>query len=271
MIESGAGRAPGLPVLDRLSVIVPAYNEAHRILSSLDEILEWGAGLEVLELILVDDGSTDGMSDLVRSRFGQRVQILQHEPRAGQQVTGHGKGAAVRTGVLAATQPHLLFVDADLPIRISTVERFAQHLDRAEIVIASKRMPGSVDSLESARKLGGRLGNLLVSALVVSGFKDTQCGFKLFETRVAKELFALQRIRGFGFDFEVLYLARKRGYRVVELPAEIVNKAYGTVSLSSYWQVLREIGEFQWHRLRGRYAGRVPEPQARPATRTPAP
>ena len=237
-------------MIQRLSVVVPAYNEAHRIESSMVAILEWGRRLEVLELIVVDDGSSDGTADLIRRRFGERVRIISHAPRQGH---GHGKGAAVRTGVAAATQPWLLFVDADLPVEIATVERFAGYLDRAEIVIASKRMPGSVDSLERRRKLGGRLGNLLISVFVVGGFRDTQCGFKLFRSDVAKELFAIQCIDGFGFDFEVLYLARKRGYRVVELPAEIVNKAYGTVSLASYGQVLREIGAFQWHRLRGRY------------------
>jgi glycosyltransferase involved in cell wall biosynthesis len=253
---------PGSTVIQRLSVVVPAYNEAHRIESSVDAILAWGERLEVLELIVVDDGSSDGTADLIRSRYGERVRLLSHAPRNGR---GHGKGAAVRTGVAAAAQPWLLFVDADLPVEIATVERFAEQLDRAEIVIASKRMPGSFDSLEKRRKLGGRLGNLLISACVVSGFRDTQCGFKLFRSDVAKELFAVQRIDGFGFDFEVLYLAKQRGYRVLELPAEIVNKAYGTVSLSSYWQVLREVAAFQVHRLRGHYrrgAGQVLAPAA---------
>jgi len=253
-------------VIQRLSVIVPAYNEAHRIESSVEAILEYGQRLEHFELIVVDDGSTDGTADLIRTRFGERVCILSHPPRAGR---GRGKGAAVRTGVEAASQPYLLFVDADLPIEMATVERFSEYLERADIVIASKRMPGSKDSLEAPRKLGGRIGNLLVSACVVSGFKDTQCGFKLFKTEVAKELFALQRLDGFGFDFEVLYLAKKFGYRTVELPAEILNKAYGTVSLSSYWQVLSEIFQFQWHRLRGRY--RRPERAAAAgAAKTPA-
>jgi dolichyl-phosphate beta-glucosyltransferase len=252
-------------LLERLSVIVPAYNEAHRITSTVGQILAYGERLASFELIVVDDGSTDGTAAVVRERFGHRVRILSHDPRPGRH-TGQGKGAAVRTGVLAATQPRLLFVDADLPIEMTTADRFSEYLDRADIVIASKRMPGSQDSLEAPRRLGGRLGNLLVSVSVVSGFKDTQCGFKLFDTEVAKELFSVQRLRGFGFDFEVLYLARKRGYRVVELPAQIVNKAYGTVSLSSYWKVLGEIGEFQWHRLRGRYRGR--SPRLRPAAET---
>ena len=249
-------------MLQRLTVIVPAYNEAHRIESSVASILEYGRKLEVLELIVVDDGSSDGTAELLRRRFGDDLRVLSQAGRNGR---GQGKGAAVRAGVAAATQPHLLFVDADLPIEMETVEGYSEYLDRADIVIASKRMPGSLDSLEASRKVGGRLGNLLISTCVVSGFKDTQCGFKLFKTEVAKKLFALQRIDGFGFDFEVLYLARRYGHPVVERPAEIINKAYGTVSLSSYWQVLREIGEFQWHRLAGHYRadGAEPAPTAR--------
>ena len=239
-------------MLKRLSVIVPAYNEAHRIESSVEAILAYGERLEVLELIVVDDGSSDGTAELLRERFGDRLRVISHLPGRGGR--GPGKGAAVRTGVAAATQAHTLFVDADLPIEMETVEGFSEYLERADIVIASKRMPGSKDSLEASRKVGGRMGNLLISICVVGGFKDTQCGFKLFKTEVAQELFRLQRIDGFGFDFEVLYLAKRYGHPVVELPAEIINKAYGTVSLSSYWQVLREIGEFQWHRLSGHYA-----------------
>lgn len=249
-------------MIQRLSIVIPAHNEAHRIEATVQTILEYAdRDLEEYQVIVVDDGSTDGTGDVVRARFGERVVIVSPSD-------GHGKGAAVRTGVRTATLPWLLFVDADLPVDLTNVRVFSEAAERADIVIASKRMPGSTSSLASARKLGGRLGNVLISLFVVSGFRDTQCGFKIFRTDVARTLFEHQRIDGFGFDFEVLFLAKRFGYRVVELPAEIVNKAKGTVSVSSYFQVLREVSEVALGRLLGRYPKRLDpsaELTARPA------
>jgi dolichyl-phosphate beta-glucosyltransferase len=234
--------------------VIPAHNEAHRIVSTVQEILAYAeAELDEHEVIVVDDASTDGTGDLVRAEFGDQVTIVSPSD-------GHGKGAAVRAGVRHASLPWVLFVDADLPVEITNVRAFSEAAERADIVIASKRMPGSTSSLASVRKLGGRLGNVLISLFVVSGIRDTQCGFKIFRTDVARTLFGFQRIDGFGFDFEVLFLAKRFGYRIVELPAEIVNKAYGTVSMTSYFQVLREVGEVVSNRLLGRYPKRLRTP-----------
>ena len=221
-------------MIQRLSIVIPAHNEAHRIVSTVQEILAYAeAELDEHEVIVVDDASTDGTGDLVRAEFGDQVTIVSPSD-------GHGKGAAVRAGVRHASLPWVLFVDADLPVEITNVRAFSEAAERADIVIASKRMPGSTSSLASVRKLGGRLGNVLISLFVVSGIRDTQCGFKIFRTDVARTLFGFQRI--------------------VELPAEIVNKAYGTVSMTSYFQVLREVGEVVSNRLLGRYPKRLRTP-----------
>jgi dolichyl-phosphate beta-glucosyltransferase len=254
MLLFGPARPGTQHVIQRLSIVIPAHNEAHRIESTVQAILDYvGRELEEHELIVVDDASTDGTADLVRSRFGDQV-VIMSPPE------GHGKGAAVRAGVLRASLPWVLFVDADLPVEITNVRVFSEAAERADIVIASKRMPGSTSSLASVRKLGGRLGNLLISTFVVGGIRDTQCGFKIFRTDVARSLFEHQRVDGFGFDFEVLFLAKRFGYHIVELPAEIVNKAYGTVSLKSYAQVLWEVGQVVSNRILGRYPKRLRSP-----------
>src|SRR5262245_39365586 len=195
-----------------LTVVVPAYNEAQRIGPSLDKILAFlPAHFASSEVLLVDDGSTDGTGDRVQARLGDRVRILR-QPRH------MGKGAAVRTGVLAAQKPWVLFVDADLSIPIEETLSLCAHADRAPIVIGSKRAPGSEIEYPLARRLLGGLGQSMISLFVVGGFHDTQCGIKLYRTDVARELFSHSRIDGFGFDFEVLFLARRLGKDVCEVP-----------------------------------------------------
>ncbi len=230
-----------------LTIVVPAFNEARRIEATVEKILAWSAAnLDRLELLVVDDGSTDGTADLVERRFGDRLRVLRRPQRG-------GKGAAVRTGVLAATRPWLLFADADLSIPIEEMAKLGARSAEAPIVIGSKRAPGNDIVYPKMRRLLGSLGGLVVSLLVVPGFHDTQCGFKLYRTDVAQDLFRVARIDGFGFDFEVLYLARRYGHRVVEVPVRVEHQLGSTVRAGSYLQVLREALQVSWNKLRGVY------------------
>ena len=233
-----------------IAIVVPAFNEAARIGPSLEKILAFLPGsFESSEVILVDDGSTDGTGDLVASRFAGRVRVLRQARRS-------GKGAAVRRGVLAATKPWVLFVDADLSIPNEEALVLCAEAERAPLVIGSKRAPGSELEYPMLRRWLGTIGNLLISTFVVRGFHDTQCGIKLYRTDVGKELFSLSRIDGFGFDFEILYLARRLGHEIVEIPIRCEHKVGGSVRLRTYLRVLSEVARLLAYRLRGVYPAR---------------
>jgi dolichyl-phosphate beta-glucosyltransferase len=175
-----------------IAIVVPAYNEAQRIVPSLEKILAFlPVHFDASEVLLVDDGSTDGTADLVERRFGGTVRVLRQPQR-------RGKGAAVRAGVLAARKEWILFVDADLSIPIDETLSLCARADRAPIVIGSKRAPGSQIEYPALRRFLGGIGHLLVSIFVVRGFHDTQCGIKLYRADAGKELFSLSRIDGFA-------------------------------------------------------------------------
>jgi dolichyl-phosphate beta-glucosyltransferase len=213
-------------------------------------VLAYGAGrFDRCEVLVVDDGSTDGTGEHVKQRFGDRVSVLRRAARS-------GKGAAIRAGVAAVRTTWLLFADADLSIPIEEIELFEPFTKEFAIVIGSKRAPGADVQYPPLRRFLGGVGQNLVSLFVVSGFRDTQCGFKLFRTDVAQELFRAQKIDGFGFDFEVLYLAKRLGHRVAEVPIRCEHQIGGTVRLRTYLTVLAEIGTIVWNRMRGVYPRR---------------
>jgi dolichyl-phosphate beta-glucosyltransferase len=233
-----------------ITILVPAYNEAQRIESTLQMILAYTPGrFAKSEVLVVDDGSSDGTADLVEKRFGDRVRVVRRPQRG-------GKGAAIRSGVMAAQGEWILFADADFSIPIEEIEKLAPFGEKSAIVIGSKRAPGSEIEYPAVRHFLGGIGQMLISVFVVSGFKDTQCGFKLYRADVAKELFRYQRIDGFGFDFEVLFLARRMGHAVSEVPVRCAHKIGGTVRMKTYLGVLEEVAIVWWNRLLGRYPKR---------------
>jgi dolichyl-phosphate beta-glucosyltransferase len=200
-----------------LSLVIPAYNEERRLPRTLAEIRRYQARFAgQIEVVVVDDGSADGTVALVKREAARMpgLHLIERPHR--------GKGAAVRAGMLAARHPWIILCDADLSMPVDQLDRFIAVLDSGvDIAVGSREADGSRRYDEPARRhVMGRVFNLLVRMLVVRGLDDTQCGFKGFRRSVARDLFSHQRLDGFGFDAEVLFLAQKRGYSMQEVPID---------------------------------------------------
>jgi len=198
-----------------LSIIIPAYNEEHRLPTTLDQVISFLASQSYsAEVLVVENGSQDSTLELART-FARR-----HAHLRVIQETRRGKGLAVQHGMLEACGDFRFMCDADLSMPIAEINRFLSPLQTDyEIAIASREAPGAVRYNEpSYRHLVGRVFNAMIRVLALPGLQDTQCGFKCFRGNVAQELFAQQTLTGWSFDVEVLFVARQRGYKILELP-----------------------------------------------------
>lgn len=238
-----------------LSVVIPAYNEARRLPETLARLRGWlGSRTWPAEIVVVDDGSTDGTAAAAREAGGEAVTVLRHEPN-------RGKGYAVRRGMLAATGERRLMTDADLSTPIEELPRLMRELDDgAEIAIGSRAVAGArVEVHQPAyREATGRIFNHLVQLLLLPGIEDTQCGFKLFSARAAREAFGSCRLDGFSFDVEALFIARLRGLRTVEVPVVWRNDEASRVSLGGGGAAFVDVFWIRLQAWRGVYGGAVP-------------
>jgi dolichyl-phosphate beta-glucosyltransferase len=212
-----------------LSVVVPAYNESDRIPATLTALRAYLDGAaEEYEVIVVDDGSADATVAFVEGVAASWPQMsviaLRHNL---------GKGAAVRAGMLAARGEHRLFSDADLSTPIDELPRLRDRLgDDCQVAIASRAVPGATIGVHQPgrREMMGRVYNRLVQLLVLPGLHDTQCGFKVFTAEAAIACFQPLRTMRFGFDAEVLLRARRKGWRIAEVPVRWNHKEDSRVS-----------------------------------------
>ena len=198
-----------------LSIIIPAHNEERRLPGSLEKIVAFLEKQDYqAEVIVVDNGSRDNTSGVVEGFMARYpfISLIREERR--------GKGLAVKLGMLAARGEYLFLCDADLSMPIEEVAKFLPpQLEDYDVAIASREVEGARRYGEPPhRHLMGRVFNLIVRLLAVRGFQDTQCGFKCFRREVARDIFSRQTMEGWGFDVEVLFIAQKRGYRIVEVP-----------------------------------------------------
>ncbi|HMG33795.1 MAG TPA: dolichyl-phosphate beta-glucosyltransferase [Blastocatellia bacterium] len=205
-----------------LSIVIPAYNEGKRIGQSLDGVLRFlqTAHYEA-EVIVVNDGSSDQTAEQVTQRieaFGAEAQIL----RLLTNNPNRGKGFSVKRGLTEAAGEIVLFSDADFSSPITEAPKLIDPIasGRADVTFGSRALNRSLIGKRQPllRDFGGRIFNFLMQTITGLRFKDTQCGFKAFRREVALPVFRLQRIERFGFDPELLYIARKRGLRLLEVP-----------------------------------------------------
>ncbi len=237
--------------LASLSIISPAYNEAHRLPASLRQLRAWlNEQPYTAEVIVVDDGSSDGTADVVRAAMMEWPALSLH-------VASHsGKGAAVRVGALAAHGDLVAFADADFSMPVSELTRLrAVAQETSGIAIASREAPGARRYGEPwYRHTMGRIFNRLVQLLVLPGIQDTQCGFKCMPRDIALTLCAQQTISGWGFDVEHLAIARRHGFAVREVPIPWYYMANSRVRLGrDTINMVRETLTIRANLRRGRY------------------
>ncbi|MBZ4318010.1 dolichyl-phosphate beta-glucosyltransferase [Streptomyces huiliensis] len=224
-----------------LSVVVPAYNEEDRLAPSLKTIRAHldGEGTETWELIVVDDGSTDGTADVVRAAAAEdpRIRLLGSP-------ANRGKGHAVRIGVLASHGRRVLVTDADLATPMSELPLLSAGLDAgAAAAVGSRALPGSRIGIRqhALREALGRAGAGVIRAVAAPGVRDSQCGFKLFEGERARTAFAASRLNGWAFDVEILRFFRKRGWAVAEVPVRWDHRPGSKVRPPAYAAVLGDL------------------------------
>jgi dolichyl-phosphate beta-glucosyltransferase len=233
-----------------LSIVIPAYNEAGRIVSSLEAIQQYAQGKDFsVEVIVVDDGSTDNTVEVASAQAG--VRVLRNQGN-------RGKGFSVRHGVLEARGELILFTDADLSAPIEEADKLlaAMESSHADAVVGSRALQRELIGAHQSlfREWGGRFFNLLVR--IFSGLKiyDTQCGFKLFRSRTTRRAFELQRVDRFGFDPEILFLVERMGGKVVEVPVRWNhNPATKVHYLRDSLHMTLDLVVLRWRALTGGY------------------
>ena len=233
----------------RLSVVIPAYNEAARLPATLRRVREHLAGVSA-EIVVVDDGSADGTADMAREAGGPDVVVVRNE-------ANRGKGYSVRRGMLLARGARRLMTDADLSTPIEELSRLEAMLDAGfDVAIGSRAVTGARIEVHQPwfRENAGRLFNFLVRALALPGLMDSQCGFKLFSAEAAQAAFSRARLDGFSFDVEVLFIARRQGRRLVEVPVVWRNDAATRVGLLKGALAFLDVLRIRWNAWRGRYS-----------------
>jgi len=205
-----------------LSIVIPAYNEENRVGRGLDDLLRFLLTQAYkAEVIVVDDGSSDQTANRVKERIpefhaaGHQLRVLTNNPN-------RGKGYSVKRGLTEANGEIVLFSDADFSSPITEASKLLDPIaeGRADVAFGSRALNPELIGVHQPRmrEIGGAVFNLLMRTITGLQFKDTQCGFKAFRRPAALPVFSVQRIERFGFDPEVLYIARKQGNRLIEVP-----------------------------------------------------
>jgi dolichyl-phosphate beta-glucosyltransferase len=238
-----------------LSIIIPAYNEERRLPGTFTKVFNFlNAQAYSYEVLLVENGSSDKTLEVAEAyaKRHKELRVLQSKER--------GKGLAVRYGMLEACGDYRFMCDADFSMPAEEINKFLPPiLNGHDIAIASREAPGAVRYNEPFhRHFIGRGFNLMIRLLALPGLHDTQCGFKCFRAEVAKDLFRRQTISGWSFDVEVLYIAMRSGYRVVELPIPWYFNSESKIRVfQDSFKMGFDLLRIRWNDLRGAYAPKI--------------
>lgn len=241
-----------------ISIIIPAYNEEKRLPAALRRVIAYleGGSWTFAEILVVDDGSTDGTAQVA-----EQMRACYPALRVLRNPGNRGKGYAVRHGMLECRGDWALFSDADLSAPIEELETLwrAMEQDGAQVAVGSRALDRRLIGVHQSwfRENAGRVFNLVMRLITGLPFRDTQCGFKLFEAGAAREIFRRQLLDGFGFDVEVLFIGLSLGYREIEVPVKWSDVAGTKVSTWRGVAAFLDPLLVRWNQIRGRY--RAPE------------
>jgi len=244
----------------RYSIVIPAYNESERIVATLDKVLAYIAGQPEFagktEILVVNDGSRDNTAEIVKGYSARHPAV-----RLVENPGNRGKGYSVRNGMMRATGDIRLFSDADLSSPISEAPKlFAAIAAGNDVAIGSRWLDSSTQTERQSffRQLIGRVFNLLLRVFLGIKEKDTQCGFKAFTSRAADAIFPRQLIEKWGFDPELIYLARRSGFKIAEVPVAWAHDERSKLNpIKDGFNMGVEILRVRWNAITGKYSGEL--------------
>ena len=225
-----------------ISIVIPCYNEEEKIFNTIKTISNYFNKIRY-EIIVIDDGSNDSTRKIISS-----IKNIVINPKR----YNRGKGFSIREGVIKSKGKKILITDADLSTPINEYQKLDKFIDQFKIVIGSRGLKDSEVQNNIFRILFGKIGNFLIRP-IIKNIKDTQCGFKLFNAKTAKYLFSLQTINGFGYDFEILFLAQKRGLKIKEVPIKWKSSNESKVNLIDYPKTFIELMKVIFNDINNKY------------------
>lgn len=240
----------------KISVIIPAYNEASRIGPTIKRLISYLPNhFEKFEIIVVDDSSKDKTAQIA-GEYAAKAKHANGELSIIHNKENRGKGFSVKAGMLKAKYPLVLFSDSDLATPIEEVEKLISHIGKYDIAIASRNMKDSVIKTKQSffRRLIGKMFPLVVNIFALRGIKDTQCGFKLFKKSAARKIAQRQTIDRFCFDVEQLIIAKQLGYKIMEVPVVWIDQKGSTVNpIKDSFRMLRDVFKIKINSMKGKY------------------
>lgn len=240
-----------------ISVVIPAYNEENRIGLTIKKVVKYlDSKFDKYEIIVVNDCSKDNTLNIV-SKYAESLKEKKGEIKILNNKINMGKGFSVKKGILSAKYPLVLFSDSDLATPIEELSKMIKFIDDYDIVIASRNMKDSDVRTKQPkfRTLLGKTFPKLVNLIALKGFKDTQCGFKLFKTSKAKKICSMQKFNRFSFDVEMLFIGKKLGYKIKEVPVVWIDKKGSKLStIKDSSKMFIDLFRLRYNQFSGKYS-----------------